>query len=369
MEVQDYIKLAYQATFGGGHLVTDARESFRRLQEEAAEAGKCGLKCSCENYDHGDADSWNSQGEEFTDDGTIAGQTDPFEYVGDNHSRLHLDRLNGRISLETVNCMFLDSASELTGTEEEFKEKMETVRQCCADKLLDISLEEFEKQYEDYLKQGIHAVHHSRSFNEKYHPAYRIVKNCYHHYFQAFEQIEQLLKESDQPVLKVAIDGRCAGGKSTLGNLLKNTYDCNLFHMDDFFLQPYQRTPERRAQAGGNVDYERFKTEVLDQIDAQKQTFDYQLYSCKHQQLTDFVSVEKKRLNIVEGSYSQHPYFGDCYDLRFFVDVSPELQLERIEKRNGKEMLENFKTMWIPMEEKYFSAYDVRSKSTVLISC
>ena len=47
-------------------------------------------------------------------------------------------------------------------------------------------------------------------------------------------------------------------GKSVLGQLLSEVYSCNLFHMDDFFLRPEQRTAERLAEAGGNVDRERF---------------------------------------------------------------------------------------------------------------
>lgn len=33
--------------------------------------------------------------------------------------------------------------------------------------------------------------------------------------------------------------------------------------MDDFYLQPHQRTTKRLREPGGNVDYERFETEVL----------------------------------------------------------------------------------------------------------
>ena len=37
--------------------------------------------------------------------------------------------------------------------------------------------------------------------------------------------------------LTIAIEGGSASGKTTLSNLLSNTYDCTVFHMDDFFLQ------------------------------------------------------------------------------------------------------------------------------------
>ena len=44
-----------------------------------------------------------------------------------------------------------------------------------------------------------------------------------------------------------AIDGRCGSGKSTLAGLAAHRLGCPLFHMDDFFLPPALRTPERYA--------------------------------------------------------------------------------------------------------------------------
>ena len=59
--------------------------------------------------------------------------------------------------------------------------------------------------------------------------------------------IRQLLEERQEtgaPIL-VAIDGNCGSGKTTLGEYLAQLFDCNLFHMDDFYLRVEQRTPER----------------------------------------------------------------------------------------------------------------------------
>lgn len=53
------------------------------------------------------------------------------------------------------------------------------------------------------------------------------------------------------PVL-VGIDGRCGSGKTTLGEYLYGKFDCNLFHMEDFFWRIEQRTPERMTEVGGN---------------------------------------------------------------------------------------------------------------------
>ena len=68
----------------------------------------------------------------------------------------------------------------------------------------------------------------------------------------------------------------------------------------------------------------------------------------------DAVIIEPKAIAIVEGSYACHPLLRDLYDMRIFLDIDPEVQLERIQKRNGTAALERFKSSWIPLEETYF---------------
>ena len=80
----------------------------------------------------------------------------------------------------------------------------------------------------------------------------------------------------------VAIDGRCASGKTTLAARLKQELRCSMFSLDDFFLRPEQRTPQRLAQPGGNVDYERFSQEILLPWRKGKPFF-YRPYNCHTQ--------------------------------------------------------------------------------------
>ena len=161
--------------------------------------------------------------------------------------------------------------------------------------------------------------------------------------------------------VNIAIDGVCGGGKSTLGQALAGKYDCNLFHMDDFFLRPEQRSPERYAQAGGNVDYERFQAEVLKHL-TDRDGLTYCPFDCSVMELGEACTVPYRRLNIVEGSYSCHPYFGDIYQVRFFTELSAEVQRARILARNGEEKYKRFVNEWIPMENQYFEAYGIRDK-------
>lgn len=176
-------------------------------------------------------------------------------------------------------------------------------------------------------------------------------------------RIDLLLSRKEQVFL--SIDGNCTAGKTTLASLLAEQYDCNVFHMDDFFLRPEQRTPERYAQTGGNVDYERFQEEVLTPLKAGT-SFSYRPFDCKTFLLTGAVSVSPKRLNIIEGTYSQHPYFGDGYDLKLFLTVDPEVQKARILERPARLHRQFFDT-WIPMEQQYFDGFRIPEKADLIL--
>lgn len=177
-------------------------------------------------------------------------------------------------------------------------------------------------------------------------------------------RIDALL-QTGKPVV-IAIDGNCTAGKTTLASVLEKEYDCNVFHMDDFFLRPEQRTAERYAQPGGNVDYERFQEEVLEPLKRGK-AFSYRPFSCRTFSLADAVEVTPKTLSIVEGTYCLHPYFGDVYDWKLFLSVDPELQRERIYQR-PQQVQERFFTDWIPMEKLYFDFYQIPGSADVQLT-
>ena len=168
-------------------------------------------------------------------------------------------------------------------------------------------------------------------------------------------QIETLLQK--KTLVLVAIDGPCTSGKTTLAAKLAEDFDCNVFHMDDFFLRPEQRTPERYAEIGGNVDYERFNEEVLIPLKEGK-SFAYRPFDCRTFTLTQPVTICPKQLNIIEGTYSHHPYFGNPYDLKVMLTITPELQRQRILQRPAC-LHQRFFAEWIPMEKRYFEEFSI----------
>ena len=332
MQLQDAVKLLYQSEFGGGHMISSPEKSLNRLKEEWESFRKPPSPVICEP-------------------------------IGEEMYRVYLSALDEGLSADTLNRMFVETADRKVGTKEAFEAKLALLLRCCQAGELPFDPEQTAAYLNAYRSQGYPAVSHSDCYRSAYHPAYRVVAASYVRYYDAFIRIDQALMKKSQ--VQIAVDGMCAAGKSTMGRILQSIYSCRLFHMDDFFLQPHQRTAKRLLQTGGNVDYERFKEEILDHLQ-DRDGLEYQIYDCKTQTLNSRVKTAWTPLNIIEGSYSQHPFFGNIWDLRFFCEIDSAEQLNRIRIRNGNAMCERFKQEWIPKENEYFSAFGIREKSICL---
>ncbi len=178
-----------------------------------------------------------------------------------------------------------------------------------------------------------------------------------------FEAIEAAENNGN---LIIAIDGGSAAGKTSLAELLRQKYGCTVFHADDFFLRPEQRTAQRLSEPGGNMDRERLKSEVLEAL-KKGEPVCYRPFSCQSMSLMDEVRVEPDAVVVVEGAYSMHPELEEFYGLTVFLDVEPELQKRRILKRNEEKKAEMFFSRWIPMEQRYFEELKVKERCDIVI--
>lgn len=333
MQIQDMVKLIYQSEFAGGHLIPDEQESLKYLEEELKEI-----------------DSSLSSVHVKED----------FEYIGNNLYRLFLHTVkNNKIKPETVNRFFVATSEKVKGSINGFQEKLEVLRLCCVNKELPFSVKELNAYLSEYRDKGYPPVSHSQVYKDEYKPFYRIVSGEYIKFFDLFSRIDELCDKKERVI--VAIDGNCGSGKTTLASIIDSVYDCNLFHMDDFFLPLELRTTERLSQAGGNVHYERFDSEVIHGIKSNK-AFEYQKFDCARMSLGEKITVTPRKLNIIEGSYSMHPVLIDNYDLKVFLTVSAEEQSRRILLRNGIEKHKRFINEWIPLENKYFAELGIKDK-------
>lgn len=331
MEPTDAVKLAYQNEFGPAHMISDLKGAAEMIERERA----------------------------------IVGTTNAplFSSIGNGYARFNLSSYDANgFSTSLIARVFAASVKESTtdtkGTMGGFLKKIDMIRDLSRDGVFSFTVAELDGYLAEYAKAEYPTVSHSVRYKEAYKPSYRVIKESYIPLLPLLSAIEKQNNSSGKPVL-IAIDGHAAAGKTTLAKKISSVFDCNVFHMDDFFLPPSLRTKERLEEVGGNVHYERFMEEVITPLKKGK-SFSYGVFDCSTMQINGNKEVEVKKLNIIEGSYSFHPYFDNPYDIRIFLDIAGDEQRKRITLRNGPEMAERFRREWIPMENRYFDSFRIR---------
>lgn len=328
LEPQDLIKALHQSVYGCGHLVRAAGEGIDRIREEMDHARE---------------------------------GADGVEMLAGAYCRLPLAwaRKLG-MKAETVFALLAHSARTPAGTAEELEAALSELETLAQAGRLPWPEAAVRQAVEDYRQAGCPLCRHTQAFHQAYAPAYRVIRREYVWLLPLLGAIDQ--KRDGTNRLLVALEGGSASGKTTLAALLETLYGCAVFHMDDFFLRPEQRTPERYAQPGGNVDRERFWQEVLEPLRRGAETIAYRRYDCGTGRLLDPVEVPVGSMAVVEGAYSLHPDLAPAYDLRVFLDIDPALQAARIFRRNVPPQRDRFFDTWIPLEQAYFQSLDPKGQ-------
>ena len=325
MEPADGVKLLYQSEFGGGHLVKAGGACLERLRAEWAAVPR-------------------------------TPQSPWWEDLGNGMVRVML----GAVTEETyplalLAADFARGGAFPTGSRERFEEKLGVLRRLSGAGKLPFSLQALEDYLAEYRRAGYPAVSHSGRYRQAYRPAYRVLPRRVSLPLLV-EEIQDLARRQERVL--VALDGRCAAGKSTLGAWLSARYGYTLVHLDHFFLRPHQRTAARYAQPGGNVDHERFLAQVLRPLWEGRRAV-YRPFDCAAQALGEPVAVEAGNVVVVEGSYSCHPALWPWYHLHVCLTLPPQIQRQRLLEREGPAGAEVFAEKWIPLEEKYLAAFHI----------
>lgn len=331
VQLQDLCKGLHQSVFGCGHFVTGAAAEVLRREL---------------------ADLPETEGPDI-------------EALDGDFCRVHL-RVLQKTSLapETLLRLFVLSAEMACGSAEKLEEKLAVLLRLCREGRVPFSAAEAERELAAWREAGFPARHHSVAYRNAHQSAYRVIRKDFVRWLPLLTKIDGLLARQER--VAVALEGGSASGKTTLAALLERIYGCSVFHMDDYFLRPEQRTPERLAEPGGNVDRERFAQEILQPL-AENRPVRYQRYDCQTGTLLPPVTAEVERLVVVEGAYSMHPELAEAYDLSAFLRIAPELQRQRILKRNGPELAKRFFETWIPMEQAYFETMDTANRCDLIL--
>lgn len=179
----------------------------------------------------------------------------------------------------------------------------------------------------------------------------------------ALDRIRGIMEEKGRAV--VAIDGRCASGKTSFARLIDGLFPCNILHMDDFYLPSRMRRADWTEIPGGNMDFARLCREALEPARAGEDIL-YRPYDCQKGRIVEESLLPGRPFTVVEGSYSHHPALTEHYDLKIFLTCSKELQAERLRQREG-ERAAAFMERWIPLEENYFRRFGIRQGSDLVV--
>ena len=145
MEPKDAVKLIYQNTFGGGHMIRDVDSCLAYLLQE--------YESVSQNAD-----------------------LPLTEEIGNGFVRVHLQALDAHhYRPERLGTAFIQSASETHGTLAEFLPKLDLLRQLTEESKLPFSVPELDAYLKSYQDAGYPMVSHSDSYRQTYQPAYRII--------------------------------------------------------------------------------------------------------------------------------------------------------------------------------------------------
>ena len=335
LQVQDIFKFIYQSTYGCEHMVTNEEKVVEFISKEKSTLPEC--------------------------------YSNLLDALDGDYTRVHLSFLKKGLKASTLGKIFIKSSFESHDSLQELKRKIQIAKNLVHEGLIPVSIEDFDTAEEKWANEGYPAIHHSEKFRDAYHPAYRVISNKFIPFLPLFIEIDKLTENSSEkrPIV-IAIEGGSASGKSTLCSLLKEIYNCTVLHMDDFFLRPEQRTAERYLEVGGNVDWERFKEEVIPHL-KNGTSVKYRRFNCSTMTLAEPEDIRLKDIVIVEGVYSTHPKFDEYYDLSVYLDISDTLQEKRILQRNTRDMAKMYFEKWIPLENIYFSKEKVKEKCDICI--
>ena len=332
MELQDILKMLFQNEFGPKHLAENEIECFKSLSTEI------------NSIDY-------NENEEL------------FEDIGCDALRLNLMAIPVGTDLNYINKIIVNSASEFCGTNEKLVVKFGLLVVMAENQEIPFDIERVRDETNAFAKNGFKPINHSEVYKQNYSPSYRVICKKYKELVETVIELRNL--DFNKKHIVFSIDGNSASGKSTLAENLANLLNGEVVHCDDFFLPQEMRTDKRLSEIGGNIHYERLKEEVIDKL-RKPTVISYKAYNCQNNSFKNKFLMNKKII-LVEGAYSSHPYFENYADFKIFLKVDEETQKERILKRNGEEMLKRFTNEWIPKENEYFKKFKIEEKADIIL--
>lgn len=152
MQMQDVVKMCYQAVFGVEHMLSDIEKAKQYFFQEY--------------------------------EATPANFSIPlYEPISEDFCRINLGAWKSRnLDPEELFELFVTSANyNVPGTRTDLNNCAKSVEKLIAKNLLPFSLEKWKEYYVAYKNNGMHPVHHSEIYRLAEQPAYRLVRKSLLH--------------------------------------------------------------------------------------------------------------------------------------------------------------------------------------------
>jgi len=311
MSTQDIVKLLYQNHFGPGHFIKDLDFIKKYYINEL-------------NSDYNSSENL-------------------YEHIGNNFVRVNIFPYNKHYNNNDLIEYFYNSSL--------FNFNDESLKNSFINNLKNIPDDGFLDIY-DYSN-----VHHTIEYNKLYKPHYRVINTKYLSVDMKAYQLQKYI-DSFNDFTIFSLEGKCASGKTTISNLLK---DVTVIDVDDFFLRKELKTKERLNEIGGNIDYDLYE-ECLKKIKPNS-IITYKIFDCQSQQYKD-KTIEIKNKVLLSGVYSYHMKVRKYIDKLCYIIINDSDQYNRLKKRV---LFERFINEWVPLENKYYNSYDFISNADILI--
>ncbi len=312
MTTQDIVKLLYQNHFGPGHFIKDIKTINKYFEDE--------LTNNNINYDE-----------------------NLYEHIGNNFIRVNIFPFAKYFDKSYLIHAFYQSSLFNYNDHNLFNHFKSSLQMIKNDGFLD-----------NYKYNN---VHHTNTFNKLYNPHYRVINTSFLSVDMKVRQLQNYI-DSFKDFTILALEGKCASGKTTISSKLKNV---TIIDVDEFFLKKELKTKERLNEIGGNIDYDLYE-QCLKQIKPNT-TITYTIFDCQSQSYKNkTISISNKVLLV--GVYSYHAKVRKYIDHLCFLLINEDEQLNRLKERI---LFDKFINEWVPLENKYFDSYDFIGKCDILI--
>ena len=145
MEIADLFKFLFQSSFGCEHMVSSLDGAIEYIKRESEKM--------CDS---------------ISDSNLI-------DHLDGNYIRVHLGYLKKGIDAETLGRLFYLSAKTEENGKAELEDKIDVARALINAGELPFSLKDYDSTVERWRDLGYPAIHHSDTFRQEYHPAYRVI--------------------------------------------------------------------------------------------------------------------------------------------------------------------------------------------------